>query len=175
MSVRTSRAFIIVALLIAAAAVSWYWATHQPMGTSGRITIYYTKLDGGSEIPWSVSMRPQQPGESGAEHRHNTVLYAATQAVAGPPSNIAALRFPSGTHVITASVNDSTALVDLSKEVENQNAGVLGESGQFKALVWTLTSLPGIQEVAIRVQGQTLSTLPGGHLELDEPLRRSDW
>jgi spore germination protein GerM len=77
--------------------------------------------------------------------------------------------------VLSASVNDSTALVDLSGEVKNQNAGVLGESGEFKSLVWTLTALPGIQQVAIRVQGQTLDTLPGGHLDLSSPLRRSDW
>ncbi len=172
---RISRPFLIIALLVIVAAGSWYWATHPPRAAESRITIYYTKLDGGSEIPWTVSMRPQQAGESGAEHRHNVVLYAATQAVAGPPSDIAAIRFPAGTHVLSASVNDSTALVDLSGEVKNQNAGVLGESGEFKSLVWTLTALPGIQEVAIRVQGQTLDTLPGGHLDLSSPLRRSDW
>lgn len=165
---RKSRAFLIIALLVIVAACS-----HG--GAESRITIYYTKLDGGSEIPWTVSMRPQQPGESGAEHRRNTVLYAATQAVAGPPSDVSALRFPAGTHVLSASVNDSTAVVDLSGEVKNENAGVLGESGEFKSLVWTLTALPGIQEVAIRVQGQTLDTLPGGHLDLSSPLRRSDW
>jgi spore germination protein GerM len=167
--VRISRAFLIIALLVGVAACS------HGGGAESRITIYYTKLDGGSEIPWTVSMRPQQPGESGAEHRRNTVLYAATQAVAGPPSDVSALRFPAGTHVLSASVNDSTAVVDLSGEVKNENAGVLGESGEFKSLVWTLTALPGIQEVAIRVQGQTLDTLPGGHLDLSSPLRRSDW
>jgi spore germination protein GerM len=157
------------------AAASWYWASHRTGGAESRIAVYYTKLDGGSEIPWTVSMRPPQPGESAEEHRRNTVLYAATQAVAGPPSDVSALRFPAGTHVLSASVNDSTALVDLSGEVKNQNAGVLGESGEFKSLVWTLTALPGIQQVAIRVQGQTLDTLPGGHLDLSSPLRRSDW
>jgi len=140
-----------------------------------RVTVYYTKLDGASEVPWTVSMRPQEANESAAEHLQNAVLYAATQAVAGPPSDVQALRFPVGTHVLGASVNDSTATVDLSGEVKNQSAGVLGESGQFKSLVWTLTALPGISQVAVRVQGQTLSTLPGGHLEIDEPLRRSDW
>ena len=120
-------------------------------------------------------MRPQQNGESNAEHLSNTVLYAATQAVAGPASDVAAIRFPDGTHVLSATVNDSTATVDLSKEIENQTSDVSGESGEFKALVWTLTALPGIDRVAVRVEGQKLSTLPGGHLELDEPLRRSDW
>lgn len=165
-----------VALLAIIAGFSWYFATRGHQGAAGsQITVYYTKLDGGSEEPWTVSMRAQQPGESDAEHMRNTVLYAATQAIAGPPSTVSAIRFPAGTHVLSASVNDSTATVDLSSEVKNVAGGVLGESGAFKSLVWTLTALPGINQVAIRVQGQTLSTLPGGHFELDEPLRRSDW
>jgi len=173
--VRTSRFFLWIALIAIVAGVGWYWSSHRRSAIGDHITVYYTKDDGKTEVPWTVSMRPQQQGESPAEHLHNTVLYAATQAVAGPASNIAAVHFPPGTHVLTADVNDSTASVDLSGEVKNQTGGVQGESGAFKALVWTLTALPGINQVAIRVQGQKLNTLPGGHLELDEPLRRSDW
>lgn len=171
---RTSRVLFWIVLLLIVAAISWHFA-HPPSPVGDHITVYYTKDDGVTEVPWSVSMRPQQRGESNAEHLSNTVLYAATQAVAGPSSDVAAIRFPDGTHVRSATVNDSTATVDLSKEVENQTSDVSGESGAFKALVWTLTALPGIDQVAVRVEGQKLSTLPGGHLELDEPLRRSDW
>lgn len=162
-------------MLVIIAGISWYVASHQSSPVGEHITVYYTKDDGTTEVPWSVSMRPQQSGESSTEHLHNTVLYAATQAVAGPPTSVAAVRFPEGTHVLSADVNESTATVDLSGEVKNQSGGVLGESGAFKSLVWTLTALPGISQVAVRVEGQTLSTLPGGHLELDEPLHRSDW
>lgn len=164
-----------IVLLVAVVAASWYFATHRRSSVSDRVTVYYTKPDGSSEVPWIVSMRPQQPGESNAEHLRNAVLYAATQALAGPPSNVAAIRFPPGTHVLSADVNDSTATVDLSKEIANLASGVSGETGEFKALVWTLTALPGIDRVQVLVQGQKLETLPGGHLEIDEPLRRSDW
>lgn len=170
-----SRAFLWIVLLVLAVLISWYFASHRPSTIGDHVTIYYTKDDGRTEVPWTVTMRPQQPGESATEHLRNAVLYAATQAVAGPPSNLAAVRFPPGTHVLSVDVNDSTALVDLSKEVKNQNSGVTGESGEFKSLVWTLTALPGIDRVAVRVEGQTLETLPGGEFELKEPLRRSDW
>jgi spore germination protein GerM len=173
--VRISRFFFWIAALAIVAVASWYAATHRAPSATDHIVVYYTKDDGTSEVPWTVSMRPQQPNESDAEHRQNTVLYAATQAVAGPPSGTPAIRFPSGTHVLSARVNDSTATVDLSEEVKNQTSDVTGESGAFKSLVWTLTALPGVEQVAIRIQGQTLTTLPGGHLEIDEPLRRSDW
>jgi spore germination protein GerM len=173
--VRTSRTLFWIAVLVVVAGISWYVATHRRSAVSDHVTVYYTKDDGKTEVPWIVSMRPQQPGESADEHLHNAVLYAATQSVAGPPSNVPAIRFPAGTHVLSAGVNESTASVDLSGEVKTLASGVLGESGAFKSLVWTLTALPGIDQVAVRVEGQTLSTLPGGHLELDEPLRRSDW
>lgn len=173
-SVRASRVLSFVILLAIVVGVSWYFTTRGRSPIGSHITVYYTKPDGASEIPWIVSMRPQTSGESAAEHLRNTVLYAATQAVAGPPTDRAAIRFPVGTHVLTAGVTGSTAVVDLSGEVKN-STGVPEETGEFKSLVWTLTALPGIKAVAVRVEGQKLTTLPGGHLELDEPLRRTDW
>jgi N-acetylmuramoyl-L-alanine amidase len=138
-------------------------------GSAGdHITVFYTKDDGTTEVPWTVSIRP-------GAGLQTTLSYAATQAVIGPPAGVSAVRFPPGTRVLSSSVNDSTATVDLSNEVKNQTGDVMGESASFKSLVWTLTALPGIDAVAVRVGGQTVHTLPGGHLELDEPLRRSDW
>jgi len=102
-------------------------------------------------------------------------LYAAVEAVAGPPSEIQAIRFPRGTRVLDVTVRDSVATVDLSKEVEQQAGGTFGENGEFKALVYTMTGVPGIASVQVTVAGATLPTLPGGHLELDQPLHRSDW
>ncbi|HVA34173.1 MAG TPA: GerMN domain-containing protein, partial [Candidatus Baltobacteraceae bacterium] len=77
--------------------------------------------------------------------------------------------------VLGVRVNGSTAIVDLSKEVESQAGGTFGENGEFKALVYTLTGVRGIDAVQVTVGGETLPTLPGGHLELDTPLHRSDW
>ncbi|MGH8164515.1 MAG: GerMN domain-containing protein, partial [Rhodanobacteraceae bacterium] len=153
---------------------SWFFLARRSSPVGNELTVYYTKSDGVTEVPWNVSMRPQQPGESATEHLHNTVLYAATQAFAGPPSTTAAVRFPPGTHVLSADVKSGTALVDISKEVESQT-GSYGETGEFKSLVWTLTGLPGIHAVAVRIAGEKLDTLPGGHLELDQPLQRSDF
>jgi len=140
-----------------------------------RLTVYYTKIDGTTEVPWTITLRPQVPGESAAERLHNVALYAAVQAVAGPSSTIDAIRFPAGTHVRSVVVDGSTAVVDISGEVRSAVGGSLGESGEFKSLVWTLTGLPGINAVAILIDGQHVDALPGGHLALDTPLRRSDW
>jgi spore germination protein GerM len=172
--VRSPRFPLLVALLLIVAAAYWYYQTHRA-GNGETIAVYFTKLDGTSLGSTRLSMRPRAPGESTAEHLHNQVLYAAVEAVTGPPADVKAIRFPPGTHVNGVTVDGSTASVDLSKEVDSQAGGSFGESGEFKALVYTVTAVPGINAVQVTVDGSRLETLPGGHLELDQPLHRSDW
>jgi len=96
--------------------------------------------------------------------------------VAGPPPGTEAVRFPSGTHVRAVDVDGTTADVDLSKDVAASAEGGFAESAEFKALVWTLTQPSlGVTAVKVRVDGTRVATLPGGHLELDEPLSRSSF
>jgi spore germination protein GerM len=173
--VRTTRLPVLVAIVVIVAAAYWYLHSTRATTNGETIAIYYTKLDGKTLGEVRVSMRPRQAGESAAEHLHNTVLYAAVQAVAGPPNETEAIRFPPGTSVQGVAVAGNTATVDLSKTVESQTGGSFGENGEFKGLVYTVTGIPGIDAVAITVDGAHLETLPGGHLELDEPLHRSDW
>jgi hypothetical protein len=146
-----------------------------PVVSSDNLTVYYAKVDGSQLGTWSVSLRAPQPGESSAEHAHNVALYAAVQSIAGPSSDIPAIHFPIGTHVLNVNVSGSTATVDLSKDVESATGGSLQENGEFKGLVYTLTELSPINAVQITIEGRKVETLPGGHLELDTPLRRSDW
>ena len=167
---------MLVVVLAVVAAGSWWLLSHRTAPVvAGRLTVYYAKLEGDALGAWSVSMRPPQPGESAAEHRLNMALYAAVQSVAGPPSDIQAIRFPPGTHVNNVTVTGSVATVDLSHEVTKQVGGTFGENGEFKGLVYTLTGVPGITAVQVAVDGQKLETLPGGHVELDEPLHRTDF
>lgn len=173
---RSTPVLFLIALLIVVALASWLWLSHRAGNRLGEnIDISYTKMDGNTEVSYPVSLRPPLPGESSAEHLRNAALYAAVSAVAGPPSGVDAIRFPSGTRVLSVNVTGSTAVVDLSTDVEHQPGGTFGESGEFKALVYTLTALPGIDAVQVTIDGRTLATLPGGHVELDQPLRRSDF
>jgi spore germination protein GerM len=102
-------------------------------------------------------------------------FYATAQAVAGPPAETSAIRFPAGTVVRAVHVAGRTATVDLGGTIAAPQSGSFAESGEFKALVWTLTSLPGIDAVQVKIGGARVPTLPGGHLELDEPLTRQSW
>ncbi|MBV8196978.1 MAG: GerMN domain-containing protein [Candidatus Eremiobacteraeota bacterium] len=171
---RGPRLPLLILLLVLVAAAGWYWFSHQPQ-RGGTIALYFTKQDGSSLGKIPVSMRPRRTDESASEYREETARYAAIQAVAGPPNDILAIRFPPGTHVRALSLDGSVARVDLSDDVERQTGGSFAETGEFKALVFTLTAIPGIDAVQVTVNGARVSALPGGNLELDQPLRRADW
>jgi spore germination protein GerM len=166
---RASRALVLVVLFVAAVAASWWW-THRTTATPGEsITVYYTKADGTTLVPWRVSLGP-------ARDRKSVAFYAATQCVAGPPPGTEAIRFPAGTRVLAVDVDGTTADVNLSHDVASSAEGGFAESAEFKELVWTLTQPSlNLSAVRVRVDGARVATLPGGHLELDEPLSRSSF
>lgn len=165
---RIGRSIALVVLFVIAVGAGWWFFGRQTSSVGDRITVYYTKLDGSSEVPWSVSLGP-------ARDPRSVAFYAATQVIAGPPAGTDAVRFPSGTRVLSVAVAGSNADLDLSKEVGGLVGGSFAESAALKSLVWTMTALPGISSVSIRVDGARVATLPGGHFELDEPLSRSSW
>lgn len=164
---RTTRVVALVLLLVAAAAGSW-WFFGRHSAVPDTITVYYTKPQGAALVPWQVTLGP-------ARDPHSVAFYAAVQAVAGPPAGVEAVRFPRGTQVLSADLDGAAVDVDLSRDVGVDVEGSFNESGEFKALVYTLTALPGVTSVRVLVGGQRLATLPGGHLELDEPLTRQSF
>jgi spore germination protein GerM len=166
---RSQRLIALVIALAVASFGAWWFIKGRQHGGGDSIIVYYTKTDGATEVPWRVSLGPARDPKSIA-------FYAAAQALAGPPSEIEAIRFPAGTHVRAIEIGGSVVDVDLSSEVAKSAEGGLAETAEFKSLVWTLTdpkTLPGITAVRIRVDGTRVATLPGGHFELDEPLSRS--
>jgi spore germination protein GerM len=165
---RWTRALVLVVLFVVAVGAAW-WYTHRQITLGDTITVYYVKADGTTLVPWRVTLGP-------ARDRASVAFYAATQCVAGPPTGTEAVRFPAGTRVLAVNVVGSTADVDLTKDVASSAEGGFAESAEFKALVWTLTQPSlDVTAVTVRIDGARVATLPGGHLELDEPLSRSSF
>jgi spore germination protein GerM len=159
------RALLVVALAAVAAFVGYrlFSPRTQPANTLG---VYYTKPDGETLARWDVSLSPK------ATDPQSEAFYATAQAVAGPAPDIDAIRFPAGTIVRSVRAAGNTVTVDLGGSIVAPQDGSFVESGEFKALVWTLTALPGITQVAVEVNGARVPSLPGGHFELDEALSR---
>ena len=162
------RALAVVALVAVAAFVGYRLFSPPPQKPE-MLAVYYVKPDGESLADWNVSLNPK------ASDPQSAAFYATAQVVAGPPSDVDAVRFPAGTVVRSVHVTDGTATVDLGGNITKPQDGSLAESAEFKALVWTLTSLPGVTHVRVEIDGARVPTLPGGHLELDEALTRQNW
>jgi spore germination protein GerM len=164
------RALVLVVLFAVAAAAAWWFTTRSQHNTVGdSVVVYYPKADGTTLVPWTITL-------GSARDPKSVAFYAATQCVAGPPPGTDAVRFPAGTRVRALDVEGSTVAVDISKEVASSAEGGFAESAEFKALVWTLTQPKlGFTAVKVRIDGRRVATLPGGHLELDEPLSRSSF
>ena len=160
------RAVAVVALLAVAVYAGYRLFAPRPHGIGNAVAVYYCKTDGETLGKWVVSLNPN------ATDPKSAAFYATAQAVAGPPNGTDAIRFPAGTVVRSVTLAGSTATVDLGGAVAREQSGSFAESGEFKALVWTLTALPGVDAVQVRVDGDRVASLPGGHLELDEPLTR---
>ena len=166
---RASRALGLVVLFVVAVAAAWWYIGHRAPAVGDTIAVYYTKADGVTLVPWRVTLGP-------ARDRTSVAFYAATQCIAGPPPGTEAVRFPAATRVLTVNVAGGHATVDLSHEVAGSAGGSFTESAEFKALVWTLTQPAlGITSVDVRIDGARVATLPGGHLELDDPLTRASF
>jgi spore germination protein GerM len=166
---RTSRVFALIVLFVIAVAAAWWWVHRTTRSGADTITVYYPKVDGTTLVPWQVSLGP-------ARDPHSVAFYAAVQCVNGPPAGTDAIRFPAGTRVLGVDVAGNTVDVDLSHEINASAEGGFAESAEFKALVWTMTQPPlGFSSVRVRIDGARVATLPGGHLELDEPLSRSSF
>jgi spore germination protein GerM len=165
---RAFRGVALVLVVVAVAAGTWWYLNRRNAAAPAAVTVYYTRLDGTTLVPWRVSLGP-------ARDRRSVLFYAAVQAVAGPPAGTDAVRFPAGTRVVSAQLDGSTAVVDLSDAVNRSAEGGFTEAGEFKALVYTLTGLPSVTSVRVTVGGESVATLPGGHFELDEPLTRQSF
>lgn len=142
-------------------------ARHAPVIQSRQLTIYYCK--GGTEalVPVRYAIDPKLD-------ERRLASFAVNQLLAGPGAlSNAVVLFPAGTRANVLEQIGSTATVDLSGPIaQGLHAGATDEVALFKSLVFTLTNLPNIKDVQVLVDGKKVAALPGGHLDLSEPLNR---
>lgn len=146
---------------------------HRGQSTGGQshpvqhqITVYYCKAGSDSLVAMHFTAANGLAGTSLAQ-------YVVSQLIAGPSEpSTALLVFPPDTRAV-AIQHDDAVDVDLTGTITKHYAGGAGdEAGLFKSLTFTLTELPGVKSVQVSLNGHIEAALPGGHLELDEPLTR---
>lgn len=67
---------------------------------------------------------------------------------------------PSGTSILDVDLNDRTLTINFSKELLDVNEK--DENKMIESIIYTLTSIDGIDNVIIKVEGNILNNLPSG-------------
>ena len=101
------------------------------------------------------------------------VIKAMFNELASPPSGIQK-PLPKGTTLISASVKDDVATIDLSTEFQkNFGGGSAGEQMTMYSIVNTITTLPNVHSVQFLLDGKKLDGILG-NLDTSAPLKRNE-
>jgi hypothetical protein len=110
------------------------------------VTVYYLRTVGAARY-----LAPERHQVRSAPSVDGMAASAIAELLAGRPQYLGAERpFPSGTRLLGLGVDAGTATVNLS----GQALGAAGGDGYaVQALVWTVTQLPQVKRVVVRVEG----------------------
>jgi len=81
---------------------------------------------------------------------------------------------PEGTEVLGVEVESGLATVDFSTEYDD-GGGSFGMFARLAQVVYTLTRLPDIDEVAFAIEGEPVTVFSSEGIELDGPQQRDDY
>lgn len=131
--------------------------------TQTEITVYFP--DANAEK--LIAVKRQIPAND------NKYVNAINELITGPANDSEGFTImPKGTKVLSVNVNNNIAIVDFSKEFQNNfTGGSTGEIMLVGSIVDTLTDFKEIKSVRFTLEGQPLDIL-GGHLDLTEPVSR---
>ena len=94
------------------------------------------------------------------------------EEVTGTPAMSTAI--PAGTEVLGVDTTGDRATVDLSDEYDD-GGGSFGMFARLAQVVYTLTRLPEVDEVAFAIEGEMVTVFSSEGIELDGPQRRDDY
>ncbi len=112
--------------------------------------------------------------------KSTTPLTASLQALlagpsAGDKSNGYMSFIPAGTKLLSVSIQDGTALINLSEEFSFNQYGVDGYLAQLMQVVYTATSFSTIKNVRFFIEGEQSSYLGNDGVWIGSPLSRTDF
>jgi spore germination protein GerM len=137
-----------------------------PPAPVSQVAVYFCKAGTDTLVPTRFTVDPNLD-----DGKLESLL--VDQLIAGPANGRDDIvLFPAGTTAATT-LAGATATVDFGGAMTKEfRGGASDEVALFKALAYTVTSVPGVSSVKVLVGGRTVATLPGGEFEIDEPLGR---
>ena len=108
----------------------------------------------------------------------NPVLIAIDQLLKGPNDqetlNGLTTKIPAGTRSIRLEVEGKTAIIDFNSTLHEFSGPSAEAEGMIAQIVYTATSVSGIKEVILKLQGSDQFTLGPDNYVIDHPLQRGD-
>ena len=146
--------------------------TAEPIG----MAVYFLleELDDQSPGPFLVPVyREAEAGTDSAMAVVEALLAGPTSGeITGTPAISTAI--PEGTEVLGVDISDGLATVDLSGEYDD-GGGSFGMFARLAQVVYTLTRLPDVDEVAFAIEGEMVAVFSSEGIELDGPQQRDDY
>jgi germination protein M len=146
--------------------------TAEPIG----MAVYFLleELDDQSPGPFLVPVyREAEAGTASAMAVVEALLAGPTSGeITGTPAISTAI--PEGTEVLGVDISDGLATVDLSGEYDD-GGGSFGMFARLAQVVYTLTRLPDVDEVAFAIEGEMVAVFSSEGIELDGPQQRDDY
>lgn len=117
------------------------------------------------------------PVERELPTNENPVVIAIDQLLRGPSEQEVAnglmTKIPSGTRSRNIDVEGHTAIIDLNSTLVEFEGGTAEAKGIVAQIVYTATSVRGIKEVMLKLQGSDQFVIGPGYV-IDHPLTRDD-
>lgn len=144
--------------------------TPSPSGSSGTTTAHSVKLTLYFPAPDAMGLVPI---ERTVEVTDQEVIKAMFKELESPPSGLEK-PLPEGTKLLSASVQDGVATINMSKEFrKNFGGGSAGEQMVIYSIVNTLTTLSNVHSVQFLLEGQKQDGILG-NLATDTPVKRNE-
>ena len=145
-------------------------------GSTEGVAVYFLldELDDQSPGPFLVPVYRELEAETDLAMTVVEALLAGptTAETTGTPAMSTAI--PAGTEVLGVDTSGGRATVDLGSEYDD-GGGSFGMFARLAQVVFTLTRLPEVDEVAFAIEGEMVTVFSSEGIELDGPQRRDDY
>ncbi len=144
-------------------------AEEKPVVQTRTATLFFVSIDSDGRVLRKEVTR-QVPRTNSPLTETLTALFAGTTS-AESSKNLRTL-IPAGTRLLSASVKDGVATLNLSEEFQFNQYGIEGYLGQLAQVVFTATAFPTVSSVQILIEGQRREYLGAEGVWIGTPLSR---
>ena len=134
-----------------------------------KASLWFVKIDAEGNVSRTESHRTIPQSDSPMTDALNELFRGTTRAE--QDKGLRSL-IPQGTRLLSATVKDGVALINVSEEFQFTEYGIEGYLGQLAQVVYTATTFPTVKSVQFLIEGQRREYLGAEGIWIGTPLSR---